>query len=778
MKSYLVFLSRNKLYTLIELFGLSVALGFILLLASYARSEYTVGTRFSNAHQVYAIGCGNFYGMTLGTPEEFFPTVAEIDSWARLVDCEDQDVLVGSDYFSTYVRSVDARFFALFPYEVISGDPQQALLDEHNAVLTASFARKAFGTADPIGQTLRMGEQLYTVAAVVADGGPKDLLLPCDLYVNMRFVEPLLERMDNFGSTQAFVTLHEGADPAVVAKKLLKQYRTYWDYYREVGDGNTLLWGSTLTPTDEIYFSDFQIYNSYRQGDRAQVNLLLALALVLLLSALFNYINLTVALTGKRMKEMATRRLLGDSTQAVMGRYIAEALLFTLGCFGVGLAVAWLCVPFFNRMLSTEIHLLTDPLVGLVAVGLWIGISLVSGLISVSFLLRFKPLDVMKGAFRFQSKLVLSRVFIVVQCVISTCLMAMAGTMWLQFHHLATLPTGYQTADLIKIQTFSLGYRNHEWQQLLADRLRALPQVEAVGMGVSLPSSVGHYGVHEEGVESLSYLRYAQMDTTCFRLLGFQIVERYEELQAGKCWIDEDTQQHYGVNREHAYIGGTAATPEYPVCGIVRNYRSGTALWEFSEDSHNAIYILEPGKAALQLVKIRGDRSEAMQAVKAVCLQTTKELLGMPKELPATYIEDALNDALTGTRNTMLLVICFMVIATLISMLGLLAMSIYYTEQQRKRIAICRVMGASVRASLWQLSKGFLLMTLVAIGISMPLSVKAMQYYLQDFSYRIAFPWWILLAAALLSLVVAFLSIFGQALRTALRNPIESIRTE
>ena len=83
-----------------------------------------------------------------------------------------------------------------------------------------------------------------------------------------------------------------------------------------------------------------------------------------------------------------------------------------------------------------------------------------------------------------------------------------------------------------------------------------------------------------------------------------------------------------------------------------------------------------------------------------------------------------------------------------------------------------------MRASLWQLSKGFLLMTLVAIGISMPLSVKAMQYYLQDFSYRIAFPWWILLAAALLSLVVAFLSIFGQALRTALRNPIESIRTE
>ena len=150
----------------------------------------------------------------------------------------------------------------------------------------------------------------------------------------------------------------------------------------------------------------------------------------------------------------------------------------------------------------------------------------------------------------------------------------------------------------------------------------------------------------------------------------------------------------------------------------------------------------------------------------------------MPKELPATYIEDALNDALTGTRNTMLLVICFMGIAMLISMLGLLAMSIYYTEQQRKRIAICRVMGASVRASLWQLSKGFLLMTLVAIGISMPLSVKAMQYYLQDFSYRIAFPWWILLAAALLSLVVAFLSIFGQALRAALRNPIESIRTE
>ena len=158
MKSYLVFLSRNRLYTLIELFGLSVALGFILLLASYARSEYTVGTRFANAHQVYAIGSGNFYGMTYGTPEEFFPAVAEIDSWARLVDWTDQDVLVGNDYFSTYVRSVDARFFELFPYEVLSGDPQQALLDEHHAVLTASFASKVFGASYPIGQTLRMRE--------------------------------------------------------------------------------------------------------------------------------------------------------------------------------------------------------------------------------------------------------------------------------------------------------------------------------------------------------------------------------------------------------------------------------------------------------------------------------------------------------------------------------------------------------------------------------------------------------------------------------------------
>ena len=275
------------------------------------------------------------------------------------------------------------------------------------------------------------------------------------------------------------------------------------------------------------------------------------------------------------------------------------------------------------------------------------------------------------------------------------------------------------------------------------------------------------------------------MDTTAFRLLGFKVVEQFAAMTDSMCWVDRETQSRYNITAEHPAIGTRDRETgrmdvRYHICGIVENYRCGMGNYmpRFS-DSHNVIQLIgTDGYFWTQLVKVKGDRGEALAAVQKTCRDVMRELKGYPKDLTCSYYDDSMRDALSQERHTMQLVLCFMFLAILISALGLFAMSVCYSEQHSKSIAIGKIMGASVRESIWKLSRRFILMSLVAIVLAVPLCVKAMNYYLQDFYQRIDFPWPIILLSAFITLLVVILSILGQTIRIAHRNPIEGIRTE
>jgi ABC-type antimicrobial peptide transport system permease subunit len=216
------------------------------------------------------------------------------------------------------------------------------------------------------------------------------------------------------------------------------------------------------------------------------------------------------------------------------------------------------------------------------------------------------------------------------------------------------------------------------------------------------------------------------------------------------------------------------------VCGVVENYRNGIGNYAPKfEDGHNVIQLVgENGWSWRQIVKVRGDQSEALAAVRKVCGAVTKELIGYPKDMTCTFLDDVIKDALVKERNTMHLVLCFMFLSIMISALGLFAISVNYSEQHSKEIAICKIMGATVKESIWRLSWRFILMSLIAVVIAIPICVIVMRNYLQDFYYRIDFPWWVLLLSACITILIVILSILGQTMRIATKNPIDGIRTE
>lgn len=780
MKSYFTFLGRNKLYTTIQFCGLATALGVVILLTSYAETEFNIGNNQPYSHQLYAVGYGDGIGMTTGTAPELFPSIPEIKEWTRLIHIEAADFMIDNQYYQVNGIAADPNFFQMLNYTLIGCDRNKALIGTDEVILSEPFAHKVFGNENPIGRTVMyLNQTPLRVIGVLPAFSSTELLKPIDILIPFKLAEKDYAWMDSYGSTQILITLEEGVTPDVVTRKLLDKYKGYWEYWKEDNSTNRLFWGSSVTRMDEIYFSPLNQYGPFRKGTRKQVQILFSLAFVLLLSAIFNYINLTVSQTSKRAHEMATRRLMGDSAGQIVLRYLAESAIFTTGCFIGGCLVAVITKPYFEYLLSSRIALISSPAMVAYSLLLWVGIAGISGLLPAIITYKYSPIDIVKGNFRMHNKQLFSRLFIIVQNVISTVLITLGLTMAFQIYHLATLPTGYNT-DLVFVKTWDLGH-TYDKQVILQKRLQALPQVTEVALARRLPFFTGHDGVLQSEEEGYSWLHLSDMDSAAFRLLGFEVVERWSDPLPGMVWVTEETCRRYQLSSGRPHFGKNSDKGgyRYNVCGVIRNYRSLGALNTPQPDSHGAVMVLNPqGYIIRQIVKTQGDRAEALAAIRRTCREVSNEVIGIPKDLEADYIDDYMDKDLTHEKNTLMLVLCFMTISILISALGLLAMSISYTEQQSKRIALCKVMGAETSGAVWELSKRFMALSLLAACFALPTSVKAVQISLESFYNCIAFPWYLITAAVLATIAIAFVSIIGQTLKVARRNPIKSIRTE
>ncbi|MGM9712892.1 MAG: ABC transporter permease [Prevotella sp.] len=779
MRSYINFLSHNKLYAAIEAFGMAVALGLVVILSAYAMMEYGVGKGNEKSREIYAVGSGNYLGMTWGTAQEFFPSIPEIKEWTRIATANNlPGVMVGDNFFKVEAYCIDPNCFEFFGYDIRGCRRDRALTSENEAIVSESFATKAFGNDNPIGKTLKYDSLTFKITGVMPDFRKSDIFEPHEVFISMKHKEKNMPRMDNFGETVPFVRLAKDADPDKVNEKLLDKYVEYWkDFHYSRENEGKFLWGSSLVRMDKLYFSETTNWQ-FRQGDKKLVDILLAVAIVLLVCAIFNYINLTVAQAGKRSKEMATRRLLGDSLWGVVMRYFKESALFTFACFIIAMILALCLLPVFNDMLKTKISLSVSPLMFLITVAALLVISFVCGIIPAIVVSHFNPIDVVKGSLRIKSKMWFSKVFITAQGVVSAVLIAVGLTMTLQMHHLYTLPYGYNQDDIIMAFTGAIGYKL-ERQQILANRLKTLPEVEEAIPGGGSPLECGMNGVHDAKGDASSWVRMCRLDSTAMKLLGIKVIEQYCEPTDYKVWVTESGKRFWGVSAKKPYFGIRDGKPEYECCGVIAEFRTGGAIPNETNNSYNAIQVApHDGFYYSMLIKTQGDHDTALAAVRNTCSKVAKELTGLPLEMGCDYFEKRLSDNLKPQRNTMSLVLTFMLVSILISALGMFAMSVYYSEQQLKQIALRKVMGATVVNVVWTLSRRFLIMSAIAIVLAMPLSIKFMSHYIEGFVYKIAMPWWVLMVAALLTLLTAFLSIVSRTLRAARTNPVDYLKTE
>lgn len=771
IKSFLKFLSRNKGYTAINIFGLSISLMFVILIAVYVERELNIDKQQANYDRIVMIGNEEFMASAVPVPywlEERYP---EIDKVCPVLAGKDENMQIfyGDMKLTANPGYADSTFFDVFSFKLLDGDRNRVMEDPYSAVVSESFARKVFGGEDPMGKSLRISDSTSVTVTGVMENINRSIIPDIDLLMRIERIAEFnggLTKTEtgNAGTCVSFLLLKPGMNLDARMDDMMALFKErYWlykqDFVKEI----------KILSIPEVYFGENTV-NSMNHGDRKFSLVLVSVGILILIFAIINYINLTMAQAGQRAKEMATRRLLGSSRTRLFIRLMMETTLLTLVSFVIGLLLAEAALPYANELL--QVRLTFDVL----ATPLWAGVIVLfivltgalSGLLPALMISSAKPIDVVRGTFRRQTKMVFSKVFITFQNVITIAMIAVSLTMYLQIDHMIHAPLGYNTTNIIESDN---DFHSKSEMERAEDMLRQLPQVKAFGHSNGTPSSGTNNSSGNYEGKSLSF-QQMQLDSAAFRIFGLELKtdNRVADSKGGWFLTELAFKQMELPEDAPSFKWGEDATP---ILGVIKDFQ----LWDISRSNSPVMLRFRDPKSTSwewdpwsYVIEVQGDPVQAYESVRKVF----EEVSGVPFE--GWFIDQGIQAHFESQIRLAKIVVIFACIAILISLLGLLAMSTYFILQRSQEVAIRKVFGSDNRGILVRLVGTFLMYVGVAFVIATPLSWYFMDKWLSDYSYRIALTPLIFIAAGLFCLLISFLAVFFQSWQAANANPVESVK--
>ncbi len=795
MKSYLKFLSRNKLYTAIEALGLVVSLAFVILIGSYVVQQYQVAHENPDWKRIYSLGTDRIIGLGYWDKEELEMKIPEVEKACRISfwifggDIELNGEKLQNRHPATL--SADRELFDLFPYLRWVEGSASDFCGQDEIVVSESFAHELLRIAQSddmsslLGREIRMGDSGCKIVGVLQDFKGTFLSEVCIIRITKESDEE-----KNFNSLGNCATL----------------YRIRADIPRKEADAKIMdLVGKNYEPTygdqtknwhtwrfDEIFWNGEKNSGFSRQGNKQMVYMLTLVVLMLLLSAIFNYINLNFALSGKRAKEMATRRLLGESSGGILWKIIAESVVFTAVCFAGALVLAKLLVPFMNELLGTEVTLSIDSNVrlqvlltpGYIAAYILAVLVLgaVNGLVPALATSRFQPIDVIKGTLRRKNRMVFSRVFIIIQNILAVLLIAIGLVMEAQMKHMLERPTHSQTENRFYVYYMGITY---DQTKLFKDKVEQLPFVTKVGMGSDLPGM--NNGWQSFPLDDGTELKLSTIvgDTNYFDLLGLEILEDFQHPIMHSVWLGQTAYRAANLSDTSTVfarkfnVRGVQA--EY-IGGVVADFPSNSAAAGDEGILNVCVIITKPEETFFShnlLIETIGECKEYEEQILKAYREYQMEQFGIYQApFRAGFLRDVYKQQLAPACKTMRLLELFAALSILIALLGLLAMSTYFADDNTKQIAIRKVFGSDVKRETWRNVQSYMFLVGIACAIGIPLAVWAARLYLERFAYRIENYGWLFVVAILISMSIAFVSVIWQVVVAARTNPAEALKKE
>ena len=789
MKSYLKFLSRNKLYTAIEAVGLAVSLAFVILIGSYVVQQYEVAHESPQWKRTFVLGSNEFLGLTYWDKEELEMNIPDVESATHIALLWQPVIQNGGEPIAASGFETDPDFFRVFPqYRLVEGSLED-FVGMDDILISESLARK---TGVQIGQALKVDKEDRTIKGIFADLDGA-FFMPADIITNIKrtWAAEQSKAFNSIGNYTTWFSVRDDADindvQAKVQALLHKNYDPTWSADK------VDKWRAYRM--DEAFFFTGSSNGLTRTGNAQMLRLLTVVVLLLLLSAVFNYVNLSLALTGKRAREMATRRLLGADKTGILWKYIGESVAFTAVCFAAALLLAYLLAPMVNDLVSSsdpdEVMLGFDSSVRLsfmltpgyilaYLAGILV-LGVVNGLLPAFAASRYQPIDVIKGTLRRRNKMVLSKVFIVVQNVLSVFLIALALVMEVQMRHMLTRPT-HAVIDNRYYMEYSAQDLDH--MKLFKDKVEQLPFVTEAGVGRGIPGLINMTMGIKVDEEHHVDMPVIVCDSTYFRLLGLEVEEDFGHPLVHSLWMSRSAFNAAAVSDTSTVfprrINMNGAQPEF-IGGIVADFPSRPAS-ESNQNPNGGVIVTRAEELRYSnclLIGTTGEDKSFEEQILRAYREFRLETSGV--EDPAWrygFIRDINRKQLAPVRRTLRLVELFAALAVLISLLGLLAMSTYFADENTKQIAVRKVFGSDVTQETWRTVRSYMFLVGGACLVGIPLAVWAARLYLERFAYRIEGYGWVFALAVVISFGIAFATVLWQTLKAARTNPATELKKE
>lgn len=796
MKYFFRFLKNNPLYAVINMVGLALSLMFVILIGDYTYRQFSIDKWHRNHERIYVLGTENGNSL-LSWPDcahslkDRYPEVEDVCCVYMhngKIKHEDKVYEESQGDNAGNIMLADSNFFRFFDFKMIDGDRETALDSPEKCVVTESLAKALFPDGNALGQPLQIegtryvfvsddngdpydSSLVYTVSGVIKDLDKTVFLNETAVIANFeRAPQVLGYRLRNdlmasgpLGSTLSFLMLRPGASLEDKIEDLTSYCIESIPVFNFYGNRK-----AAIIPLDDLMFAPQNTGAGLQTGDKSLLGILLAVVLAILMFAVTNYINLTVANTGFRAKEMATRRLLGSDGLGISLELIGESTLMVFISFIIGGALALLLEDKVAVLFKGKIDILKDINFSTVSVSLLFIVltGIISGIMPTISLSKYKPIDVVKGSFRYHSKMVLSRIFIILQNVITMTMMAATLTILLQMSHLVKAPLGYNTENIFRVSSDN--------PEVMRNALKSQPFVQEIGSfsGTSLDGNYRSMSTRKDKDNNNLLVYLTTWDKEFIDIMGINLVKD-NHLSGDVKYINEELAGKLSLgDGESEVTWGDGKVMQ--VAGIFSNFHMTNIL-----DPYQPFLISVKDTDEIEDPNFMVKTDGSPDARKKLC-DLIKEVDGTTEDLDwkLQSVDDNIKASLNEEKNTMRIVSIFTGVAVLISILGFIGMSLFFIRQRKKEIGVRRIMGSTTNEVLSLLLTKFCAPLLVSFIFAVPLSWFIMDKWLESFSYRIGLSPWIFIASGAVSLLIAVVSIFFQTLHAAHSNPADAIRAE
>lgn len=815
LKNYLTVALRNlmkhKGFAFINIFGLAIGLTCCMLISLYIYHEYSYDTYHKKGERLYQLGALAGKGgeaehrshVPAALPVLLEQEMPEIEESARLLKLfrDDKTLLQYQEsestlrsFYETQGYIVDASFFDLLSYNFVEGNPATALQNPNTVVLSEEIAKKIFGEESALNKVIKVssstnGDHDFTVTGVfrpqatpshidgrfflsVRGGNMEDFVLNSTTLLN-----------NNMFHT--YLLLKEGAD----ARELEQKFPAFVERHmgeelKSRSDERKLF----LTNIEDIHLSDHVENNVTPAGSLTYLRILASIAILTLLIACINFMNLSTARSSKRSREVGVRKVLGAERSALIWQFLGESLIMSLIGFVFALALVLLLLPVFEQLAGREIILSWQQHGGLLLafVALAVFTGLLAGSYPAFYLSSFKPVRVLKG--RLSNSLSVTSLrkgLVVFQFVISVVLIIASVIIANQMSYLRSKDLGF-----IKEQQVVIPLRSENAKSSyvsLKNQLSSQPSIRSVGASVSYPG-IFHptdWLMYKEGgsMQQAKSVYMNFVDNSFLQTLGIESV-------AGRLFSPQfpaDTNRQMIVNEKAIAELGFASAEEavgswmafdwegepyrYDIVGVVNDFHF--------KDLHIAIepfgfLLAQPTDYNYLIAHVNNNNiGETLSA-----LEQNWNRLNPGEPFEYSFLDQDFQKNYEAESRLTSMIGYFTLVAILISCLGLFGLATFSAEQRIKEIGIRKVLGASVPSLVALLSLDFLKLVIVAIVLASPIAWYIMSEWLQTFAYRVGISWQVFAITFVAALGIALFTISFQAIKAALVNPVNNLRTE